>query len=106
MNKKDIIRRHFHGFSDEQWKEIKKEFPYSEIPFIADHILKEQKLSDKEKEEVENLLLEAVWVSRWTPNKQALIAVLESEEAMQIAKDIFSELEKAGYEIVKKNKIK
>lgn len=100
MNKEEIIRRHFHGFSDEQWNELKNQFPFSEIPFIVDHTLKEQKLTDEEKQEVEDVLMEATWISRWSENKQSLHAVLEPEEAMQIVKDIFDELEKSGYEIV------
>lgn len=102
MNKEEIIRRHFHGFSDEQWNELKNQFPYSEIPFIIDHILKEQKLTDEEKQEVEGLLMESTWISRWSENKQSLHAVLEPEESMQIVKDIFEELDKAGYKIIKK----
>lgn len=31
----EIIRRKFHGFSDEQWENLKDTFPYSEIPFIV-----------------------------------------------------------------------
>lgn len=30
----EVIRRHFHGFSDEQWEYLKNEFPYCEIPYI------------------------------------------------------------------------
>lgn len=66
------------------------------------HVLKEEKLSEEEKDEVENLLLEATWITRWTKNKQALYAVIEPEEALQIVKNIFEELDKAGYEIKKK----
>ena len=29
-----IIRKHFHGFSDDQWNKLKNAFPYSEIPHI------------------------------------------------------------------------
>ena len=58
--------------------------------------------SNTEQENIELALLEAVWVTRWTKNKQALIAVLEPEEAEQIVKDIFIELDKIGYEIKKK----
>lgn len=34
-----VIRNHFHGFSDEQWEELKTTFPYAEIPFIVRDIL-------------------------------------------------------------------
>lgn len=59
--------------------------------------------SEDEQENIELALLEAIWISRWTPNKQALYAVLTTEEAEQIVKDIFVELNKIGYEIRKKN---
>ena len=55
-----------------------------------------------EREEIENILLEAVWVSRWI-SKDALAAVLTPEEAIKAVIDIFEELDKAGYEIRKKN---
>ena len=59
------------------------------------------------KQEIENALLEAVWLTRWTDeNKQSMYAVLESEEAIQMVKDIVKELSKAGYKIVKKQKRK
>jgi hypothetical protein len=44
MNKEQIIRRHFHGFSDEQWDELKNRFPYCEIPAIIDDYA--ERLSD------------------------------------------------------------
>jgi len=59
-------------------------------------------MNPEEREEVENTLLEAVWISRWTDNKQALYAVLDSDEAFKIVRDIFTELDKIGYEIRKK----
>jgi hypothetical protein len=55
-----------------------------------------------EKIHIENALLEAIWVSRWTKNKQAIYAVLETDEAFQIINDIYIELDKIGYEIRKK----
>lgn len=58
--------------------------------------------SDNEQENIELALLEAIWISRWTTNKQALVAILEPEEAQKIVKDIFVELDKIGYEIKKK----
>lgn len=54
-----------------------------------------------EKEKIEGILLEAVWVTRWI-NKDALAAVLEPEEAIKVVEDIFNDLDKAGYEIRKK----
>lgn len=53
-------------------------------------------------EEVANLMLEAVWIMRWNKKQTALAAVLEPEEAMKIVAEIFDELDKHGYEIVKK----
>ena len=58
--------------------------------------------SDNETENIEIALLEAIWTMRWTTNKEAMYAVLEVEEAQQIVKDIFIELDKIGYEIKKK----
>jgi hypothetical protein len=58
------------------------------------------KLTDKEK--IENILIESIWITRWTENKQALYAVLSPEEADQIVKDIFIELDKNGFEIKRK----
>lgn len=55
-----------------------------------------------DKENVELALLDAIWTMRWTENKQAMYAVLTVEEAQQIVKDIFIELDKIGYEIKKK----
>ena len=56
----------------------------------------------KEKTKIETALLEAIWISRWTENKQALISVLTEEEAMQIVSNILTELNNIGYEIKKK----
>jgi hypothetical protein len=105
MKKEELIRRHFHGISDEQWNDLKNQFPYSEIPFIVDHAIKNslEVYSEDESENVELALLEAIWISRWTKNKQALVAVLEPEEAEQMVKDIHIELAKIGYEIRKKD---
>jgi len=58
--------------------------------------------SENEQENIELALLEAVYISRWTPNGQAIYAVLTPEEAQQVVKDIFIELDKIGYEIKKK----
>jgi hypothetical protein len=56
-------------------------------------------MTDKEK--IEGILLEAVWVTRWI-NKDSLAAVLEPEEAIKVVEDIFNELDKEGFEIRKK----
>ena len=48
-------------------------------------------------------LLEAVWVMRWNEGHTAIRAVLTTEEAEQVCKDIISELDLAGYKIVKKD---
>ena len=37
--KEDVIRQHFHEFTDEQWKDLKDSFPYSKIPYIIDHVI-------------------------------------------------------------------
>lgn len=53
-------------------------------------------------ENIENALLEAVWLMRWNKDKTAMAAVLTIDEAMQMCKDIVDELNKAGYEIARK----
>ena len=53
-------------------------------------------------ENLENALLEAVWLMRWNKNKTAMKAVLTEDEAMQMCKDIVEGLNNAGYEIVRK----
>lgn len=58
-------------------------------------------MSKEEKIELQNILLECVWVSRWNKEKTALTAVLTSEEALKIVDDIFSELEKNNFKIIK-----
>jgi hypothetical protein len=55
-----------------------------------------------EKIHIENALLEAIYISRWTENGQGLYAVLEADEAFQIINDIYIELNKIGYKICKK----
>ena len=54
------------------------------------------------KETIENALLEAVWISRWSQNGQGLSAALSESEAHHIVSNIFEELNKIGYEIKKK----
>lgn len=56
----------------------------------------------KEKDKIEEILLEAVWIMKWNEDKTALSAVLDSKEAIQIVQDIFKVLNKSGYKIVKK----
>lgn len=53
-------------------------------------------------QEIENALLEAVWIMRWNKEGTALTAVLETEEALKMCADIVAGLNNAGYEIVKK----
>jgi hypothetical protein len=53
-------------------------------------------------EELELALLEGIWIMRWNKEQTAMSAVLTSEEALQMCKDIVEELNNAGYEIVKK----
>jgi len=52
--------------------------------------------------DLENALLEAIWITRWNKEKTALSAVLTVEEATKMCKDILFELDKAGFKIVKK----
>jgi len=51
-------------------------------------------------EEIEEALLEAVWIMRNGPGS-SLVSVLEVKEAEQMCVDIVKELKKAGY-IIKK----
>jgi hypothetical protein len=53
-------------------------------------------------EELELALLEGIWIMRWNKEQTAMSAVLTSEEALQMCKDMVEELDRAGYEIVKK----
>jgi len=39
LSKDELIKRHFHGFSAEQWDELKKQHPYSDIFHIIDHAI-------------------------------------------------------------------
>jgi len=57
----------------------------------------------KEIELIEFALYEAIYISRYTENKEGVYAVLQVEEAEQMVKDIFEELNKIGYEIVRKH---
>jgi hypothetical protein len=59
-------------------------------------------MKKKDKEIIYNKLLETVWVSRWTENKQALYAVLTPEEAVEIVNNIFKDIDKLGFKIIKK----
>jgi hypothetical protein len=56
------------------------------------------------KKGIRNALMKAIWIMRWTDNKEGLKAVLEAEEAEKMCKDIVKELDKAGYKITNKNK--
>ena len=53
-------------------------------------------------EEIENALLEAIYIMRWNEDETSLTAVLTVEEVEQATRDIIEELDKAGYKIVKK----
>jgi hypothetical protein len=59
-------------------------------------------MDEEIREEIEDALLNAIWIMRWTENNEAMYAPLEPMEADQIVKDIFIELDKAGYQITKK----
>ncbi len=57
---------------------------------------------EHEKFNLEIALLEAIWLMRWNEDKTALTAVLSEEECQQMCKDIVTELDKAGFKIVRK----
>jgi hypothetical protein len=59
-------------------------------------------MKPENKEKIEDALYEAVSVSRWTENEEALYVVLKPEEIEQSVKYIFENLDKAGYEISRK----
>ena len=59
-----------------------------------------EKLLDHEN--IENALLEAIWIMRWNQKKTAMRAVLSPEEAEKMCVDIIFELDKAGYKITNK----
>ncbi|MCK9293272.1 hypothetical protein M0P25_04315 [archaeon] len=59
----------------------------------------------EEIDELKEALLEAIWISRWNNDFTALSAVLTTEEALKMCDDIVSELDKAGYKIIKKKDI-
>jgi len=66
-------------------------------------LLVDKQLTEKDKDDIHYILLESVWISRWTDEKQqSLCAVLTPEEAESIANDILSNLENAGFKIIKK----
>jgi len=70
-----------------------------------DRLLKDAELKKDDNvndEDIELALLEAIWTMRWTENKESLYSVLSVEEAQKIVKDIFIELDKSGYKIIKK----
>lgn len=73
-----------------------------EFLLIQSNSYPSNKYVDEEKDLIRDTLLEAVWIMRWSENKEALYAVLEPEEAMKIVDDIFIELDKIGYQIKKK----
>jgi len=75
MNKIDsIIRSHFHGFSDSQFNELKKEFPFSEIPFIIREVIIKVLSNQISTDEINNYIRPAMpkdvkgnLYSQWSP---------------------------------------
>ncbi|MPQ45542.1 hypothetical protein GCQ56_00860 [Marinifilum sp. N1E240] len=51
---------------------------------------------------LELALLEAIYIMRWNKDKTSLTAVLTPEECDKIIKSIYENIEKEGYQIVKK----
>lgn len=52
--------------------------------------------------DIDKVILEAVWIMRWTENQKAMYAVLSVEEARSVVLDVQAKLDEAGYKIVKK----
>lgn len=53
-------------------------------------------------DDLDEALLEAIWISRWNKDKTSLTSVLSVEESIKMCEDIKKELDKAGYKIIKK----
>lgn len=52
--------------------------------------------------EIEDALLEAVYVTRWNEEKTSMYPLLSVIETKQVIDDVVNELDKAGFEIIKK----
>lgn len=64
-----------------------------------------QNLSKITKSEIDNILMESIWIMQWTDNKkQAMYAVLTVKESEKILSNIKKNLKKKGYSIIKKSK--
>jgi hypothetical protein len=75
---------------------------------VFNELKKKSSIANKELKDDDNLkiyfsLLESIWISRWTDERQqSLYAVLTPEEAEGAVKDILKDLDDAGFKIVKK----
>ena len=58
----------------------------------------------KEKDKISEVLLDAIWVTRWNEPAKLGLPIIDSIEAIQMIERIFKELDKSGYKIVKKSK--
>lgn len=59
-------------------------------------------MDEETKEEITSALIEAIWLMRWSDNKESMHAVLTTKEAELMVENIHKELDKSGYQIVKK----
>lgn len=59
---------------------------------------------ETDQEKIEQALYDAIWIMRKNKQGTELMAVLSSDEADYMVEDIQNELNKAGFEIVKKKK--
>ena len=52
--------------------------------------------------EIEDALLEAVFITRWNEEKSSMYPLLSIPETQQVINDVIIELDKAGFIIIKK----
>lgn len=55
--------------------------------------------------EAKQAILNAIWTIRWSMDKKALKYILTQAEAKQACEDILDELNKSGYEVVRRTAI-
>lgn len=92
-SKEEILKEKFHGFSSEQWEELKNRFPYSEIPFAMDTYADELR---KENERLRGLIEDMV------KNTAFNIGQLWK---CKTPEEIYSQMDKAWQQFKKENNL-